>query len=249
MLRKSYLYVILTLALTLGLGNPAWAATPTDRAVQTALQQELSKSKKLTDVQVTVEDRVATLSGSVESYLDKVSAEKKARKYAALTKVVNRVEVGGATVADRQLAEKLARKLAYDRTFQGNVFDAFHLSVNNGVVTVAGYAHSYPARDSALGMVAAEKGVKGVVDRIEVLPLSSFDDRIRLAAARRIYGSSGLNKYAADPAHPIRIIVRNGNVILEGTVMNQMDRTVAGMAASGISGVFSVTNNLQVDRS
>lgn len=247
MLRKNFSYVILSLLLVLGLGNLAWAGTPTDRAVQTALQQELSK--KFNDVRVNVEDRVATLTGSVENYLDKVSAEKKARKYGAVTKVVNHIRVGGASIADRELAEKLSRKLATDRTFQGNVFDAFHLSVNDGVVSIRGYAHSYPARDSALGIVASEKGVKGVVDQIEVLPLSSFDDRIRLIAARSIYGSAALQKYAANPAHPIRIIVRNGNVILEGTVLNSMDRTVAGLAVSGVSGVFSVTNNLHVDRS
>ncbi len=247
MFRKNYSYGILALLLVLGMGNLAWAGvSPTDRAVETALQKELSK--KFTNVQVKVEDRVATLRGAVENYLDKVSAEKKARKYGALTAVVNRIEVGGPAVADRQLAEKLSRKLASDRSFQGNVFDAFHLSVQGGVVTIGGYAHTYPARDSALALVAAEKGVKGVVDKIELLPLSTYDDRIRLAAARRIYGTSGLQKYALDPAHSIRIVVRNGNVILEGAVLNSMDRTLAGLAASGISGVFTVTNNLRVDR-
>lgn len=247
MLRKSNLYGILVVLFVLGFGNLIWAASPTDHAVQTALQQELSK--KFSNVQVTVEDRKATLTGAVENYLDKVSAERKAHKYAALTGVVNRITVGGATVADQQLAETLARKLAYDRTFGGNVFDAFDLSVENGVVTVSGYAHTYPARDSALGVVASEKGVKGVVDKIEVLPLSSFDDTIRLAALRQLYGTLALQKYAGNPAHPIRIIVRNGHLILEGSVLDSADRTIAGLVASGVSGAFSVTNNLQVDRS
>ena len=117
MLRKSYSYGILALLLVLGLANAAWAASPTDRAVQVALQQELSNSNKFADVQVNVEDLVATLTGTVESYLDKTSAKRKARKYAALTKVTNLIQVAGPIVADQQLAEKLARKLAYDRTF------------------------------------------------------------------------------------------------------------------------------------
>ncbi len=237
----------IALAAFLLFANAAWAAvSPTDRAVETALQDELGK--KFAAVRVQVEDRIATLTGSVDSYLEKLSAEKKAHKYAALRSVVNRIQVAGPTVADRQLAEKLSRKLVYDRTFQGNLFDAFSLNVKNGVVTLGGYAHSYPSRDSALGMAAAEKGVKGVVDKIEVLPLSPLDDRIRIVAVRRLYGTSSLQKYALDPAHPIRIIVRNGNVMLEGSVLNPMDRTIAGLALTGITGVFSVTNNLQVPR-
>ena len=234
--------------LVLGLANAASAASPTDRAVQTAVQQELLNSKKFADVQVTVEDRTATLTGTVGRYLDKISAERKARKYAALTKVANLIQVAGPTVADQQLAEKLARKLAYDRTFQGNVFDAFHLSVKNGVVTVSGYAHTYWARNSALGLAAAEKGVKDVVDQIEVLPVSAHDDDIRVAAVRSIYGNTVLQKYALNPAHSIRIIVRNGHLTLEGAVLNSGDRTIAALAASTIGGVFSVTNNLRVER-
>ena len=248
MLRRNYSYAILALLLVLGLANAASAASPTDRAVQTAVQQELLNSKKFADVQVTVEDRTATLTGTVGRYLDKISAERKARKYAALTKVANLIQVAGPTVADQQLAEKLARKLAYDRTFQGNVFDAFHLSVKNGVVTVSGYAHTYWARNSALGLAAAEKGVKDVVDQIEVLPVSAHDDDIRVAAVRSIYGNTVLQKYALNPAHSIRIIVRNGHLTLEGAVLNSGDRTIAALAASTIGGVFSVTNNLRVER-
>ena len=248
MLRKSYSYGILALLLVLGLANAAWAVSPTDRAVQVALQQELSNSNKFADVQVNVEDLVATLTGTVESYLDKTSAKRKARKYAALTKVTNLIQVAGPIVADQQLAEKLARKLAYDRTFQGNVFDAFHLSVKNGVVTVSGYAHNYRARNSALGLTTAEKGVPDVVDQIEVLPLSRHDDGIRLAAVRSIYANPVLQKYGVNPAHSIRIIVRNGHLTLEGVVLNSGDRAIANLAVSTIGGVFSVTNNLRVER-
>ena len=191
---------------------------------------------------------MATLTGTVESYLDKTSAKRKARKYAALTKVTNLIQVAGPIVADQQLAEKLARKLAYDRTFQGNVFDAFHLSVKNGVVTVSGYAHNYRARNSALGLTTAEKGVPDVVDQIEVLPLSRHDDGIRLAAVRSIYANPVLQKYGVNPAHSIRIIVRNGHLTLEGVVLNSGDRAIANLAVSTIGGVFSVTNNLRVER-
>lgn len=246
MTRKILSNVVLAVILTLSVGSFAWAATATDNAVETALQKELSK--KFQDVRVAVADRVATLTGSVNSYLDKLSVEKTAKKYATLSRVVDRVAVAGTEVSDDRLADHLSRQLAGDRTFQGNLFDSFYLQVKDGVVTVSGYAHNYPARDSALGIVEAEKGVKGVEDKIDVLPLSLFDDGIRVAAARRIYANGSLSRYGMDPAHPIRIIVNNGNVILDGEVLNKMDKQLAEMAVLGVPGVFSVTNNLRVEK-
>ncbi len=152
-----------------------------------------------------------------------------------------------ASAADRQLAEKLARKLMYDRGSQGNVFDAFNLEVKGGLVTVRGYAHTFSSRDSALEIIASHRGVKGFVDRVEVLPASPMDDRIRERAAKRIYGAASLEKYALNPAHPIRVIVRNGHLRLEGAVLNSMDRMIAGLAVAGINGVLSVTNNLHIE--
>jgi osmotically-inducible protein OsmY len=73
-----------------------------------------------------------------------------------------------------------------------------------------------------------------------------MDDRIRLAEARAIYGAPQLNKYAIDPAKPIRITVVNGNVTLSGVVDNQADKDVANIRANGVPGVFKVVNNLQV---
>ena len=81
--------------------------------------------------------------------------------YGALNKIVNNISVGGPSVADAELANKLARKLAYDRSMQGNVFDWFTVSSQNGAVTVAGYAHNPMARDSALAEVASTTGVNG----------------------------------------------------------------------------------------
>jgi osmotically-inducible protein OsmY len=91
--------------------------------------------------------------------------------------------------------------------------------------------------------------VKDVVDNIEVAPVSPMDDRIRLATARAVYGAPQLNKYAIDPAKPIRITVVNGTVTLSGMVDNQADKDVANIRANGVPGVFKVINNLQVEGS
>jgi hyperosmotically inducible protein len=92
-------------------------------------------------------------------------------------------------------------------------------------------------------------GVQRVINNIEVLPLSSFDDSIRIRTFRAIYRTGGLYRYnlGANPA--IHIIVDRGRVTLEGLVSNETDKQLAYMAASGVSGVFSVTNNLQAESS
>jgi len=91
------------------------------------------------------------------------------------------------------------------------------------------------------------EGVEKVVNNLEVLPLSPNDDRIRRAAYRAIYGNSVLSQYQMRAVPPIHIIVKNGNITLEGVVAREMDKTVAGMQANGVHGAFSVTNNLVVE--
>jgi osmotically-inducible protein OsmY len=73
-----------------------------------------------------------------------------------------------------------------------------------------------------------------------------MDDRLRVEVARKVYGYPSLNKYAINPANPIRITVINGHVILSGVVDSESDKNVAGIQANTVPGVFSVTNNLQV---
>jgi len=84
------------------------------------------------------------------------------------------------------------------------------------------------------------------VEEIEVDPASIMDDRTRLEVARAVYGFPTLNKYAIDPAKPIRISVQNGNVELYGMVDSQSDKDTAYLRANGVAGVFSVKNYLQV---
>jgi hyperosmotically inducible periplasmic protein len=88
--------------------------------------------------------------------------------------------------------------------------------------------------------------VRNVINDVRVDPLSPMDDRSRLQLFRTIYGFPSLNKYAMDPAKPIRISVENGNVTLYGVVDSQMDKDVAGIRANSVPGIFRVTNDLQV---
>jgi hyperosmotically inducible protein len=90
--------------------------------------------------------------------------------------------------------------------------------------------------------------VEKVVNNIEVLPVSPNDDRLRIAAYRAIYGHSNLNRYALQAVPPIHIIVRNGELTLEGVVASESDKNIANIQANGVSGVFKVTNNLRIEQ-
>ena len=97
-----------------------------------------------------------------------------------------------------------------------------------------------------MALAATFPGVKDVVEEIEVDPVSVMDDQTRMAVARAVYGHPALNKYAVDPAKPIRISVQSGHVELYGMVDSQADKEIAFIRANGVSGVFSVKNYIQV---
>jgi len=240
-------FLVLTAALfaaVLTHSSVAAAAEPQD--VTAAVHAKLDKSQ-YKDVQVNVDaNGVATLTGTVNLYEYKFDADKNVHKVKGVTAVRNDIQVSGPVIADNQLEKSLGEKLAYDRVGYGNVFDAITLQVQNGVVTLGGSALDYPSRDSALGVVSTTPGVKDVVDQITVDPLSPMDDQIRIQVARAVYGFPSLNRYAIDPAKPIRIAVQNGNVALYGVVDSEADKDAAYIRANGVPGVFSVKNYLQV---
>ncbi len=129
------------------------------------------------------------------------------------------------------------------------VFDNLAFQVNGYHVALIGQVTRPTLKTDAEHVVKKIEGVESITNRIEVLPLSPNDDRIRLAVYRAVYGQSVLNRYALGANPPIHIIVKNGNVALEGVVANKMDRNIAGIQANGVPGVFSVTNNLKVEKS
>jgi hyperosmotically inducible protein len=247
--------VLLSGLLLLGVAANSQAQTatqttsPADEQIRADVAKALS-NKRFANVTVSVASGIVTLGGTVDLYSDKQDADNRAHHRKNVLGVENQIAVAGPQVEDAVLRDKLAGKLAYDRVGYGTTaFNALTISVQNGVVTLGGVAYGPPDKDSALSLVANYPGVKDVVDNIEVAPTSPMDDRIRIAEARAIYGASQLNRYSLDPAKPIRITVVNGNVTLSGVVDNQGDKDVAGIRASGVSGVFKVTNNLQVANS
>lgn len=227
------------------LSSGAVAAAQQDNSAASAAAAKLTKSQ-FKDVKVAVDNGIATLTGTVSLYEYKADAEKRVLRAKGVTAVRNLIEVAGPAISDKALQNKLVEELMYDRVGYGNAFNAISVRVQNGVVTLGGHARTYMDRDSALALVSTTAGVKDVVSEIEVDPVSLMDDQIRMAVARAVYGYPSLNKYAIDPAKPIRISVQNGHVALYGMVDSQGDKDTAFLRANGVPGVFSVKNYLQV---
>ena len=126
------------------------------------------------------------------------------------------------------------------------VFDNLAYRVDGNTVTLLGQVTRPTLKSDAENVVKRIEGVERVDNQIQVLPLSSVDDGIRLATYRAIYGHPGLDRYALQAVPPIHIIVANGNVTLDGVVDSQADKDLAAIRANTVPGVFKVTNNLQV---
>jgi hyperosmotically inducible protein len=129
-----------------------------------------------------------------------------------------------------------------------DVFDNIEFHVDGSKVTLMGQVTRPTLKSDAEAAVKGIEGVERVNNQIEVLPLSPNDDRLRPAAYRAIYGYSRLRRYALPVIKPIRIIVKNGNLTLEGIVDTESDKYLVYIRANGVHGIFSVTNNLRLEK-
>lgn len=126
------------------------------------------------------------------------------------------------------------------------VFDNIEYQVNGNTVTLLGQVVLPTLKSDAENVVKHIEGVQHVDNKIEVLPTSPMDDRLRMSLFHAIYGYPALEKYAMGVQKPIRIIVKNGHVTLEGIVDSDADKNMAGMRANTVPGIFSVDNHLHV---
>ena len=129
------------------------------------------------------------------------------------------------------------------------VFDWLQYSVqNDGTVVLSGEVVRPTTKSDAEGRVKDIDGVRGVVNQIQVLPLSPNDDRLRRALYRAIYNfNSPLFRYATQSVPPIHLIVDRGHATLKGVVANRSDAQLAYIRARGVPGLFSVKNELVVE--
>ena len=153
-------------------------------------------------------------------------------------------------------------------TYYG-VFDFLTYSVERGTVTLMGYGYRGDFAKEAERAVKRVAGVDEVANKIETLPASQNDDRIRWATFYSIYTDAFLSRYAPGGEmaarydamqfarfpgmqpigrYPIHIVVRNGRVMLLGVVDSESDRTTVGFRAREIPQVFAVENELMVEK-
>jgi hyperosmotically inducible protein len=158
----------------------------------------------------------------------------------------------GMSLAQNQISEKSIQRIQKEVRHEllmlpyFGVFDNIAYKVDGYNVTLIGQVTRPTLRSDAERVVKGIEGVEKVDNQIEVLPPSSMDDQLRRRLYRAIYGFPSLQKYSMGVQQPIRIIVKSGRVTLEGVVDNEADKNTAGIRANGVSGIFSVTNNLQV---
>jgi hyperosmotically inducible periplasmic protein len=130
-----------------------------------------------------------------------------------------------------------------------SVFDNLSFQVQGSKVILMGQVVRPSLKSDAGNVVKNIEGVSSVENNIEVLPPSNMDDQLRRALFRAIYSEPQLSRYAQSAVPSIHIIVKNGNVALEGVADNETDKNLAGLRANGVPNVFSVKNNLVVNAS
>ena len=213
------------------------------------LQDKIYHSKVFNHGQVTttLENGVATLTGTVDNLGAKLDAEKAARKAEGVKQVVNNIQVRADDVSEKQIVEKARHEILMYYAY--GIFDNINLAAQGDKLIVSGQV-TEPFKKSDIGnFLTRVRGVAEVENSLEVLPLSNFDDRLRFQVARAIYGDPFFVRYGARSLPPIHIVVKNGNVALEGAVATKLDSAKAEMAARTAGLSFSVVNNLHVDRS
>jgi hyperosmotically inducible periplasmic protein len=197
------------------------------------------------NVKVQVSNGTVTLEGTVASAYHRRQAEIAARGVDGVRQVENRLEVRGETdVAPQEVADRVASAIRGSVYF--DLFDWVEGSVQDGIVTLRGWVRE-PWRKNEYGELAqGVAGVREVRNEIEPLPVSSFDDQLRISIARAIYGHPTFTRHANRAMPPIHIVVNNGEVWLKGQVNSELERTQAGMLARQTQ-AFQIHNDLQVE--
>ena len=128
-----------------------------------------------------------------------------------------------------------------------SVFDNLAYRVQGDQVILEGQVTRPTLKSDAQNVVKGLEGVSSVTNNIEVLPPSPMDDQLRRALYRTLYGDASLSKYSWSAVPSIHIIVKNGNVTLEGVVDTESDKNLAEIRAKSVPNVFSVKNNLRLE--
>lgn len=219
----------------------------TDSMIKTIVEYRLIREnlQQGNNIKVQVDDHVVRLNGTVRSAAELRRAEKAARGVDDVDKVENQLRVATAARADQRVADEVSKAIRSFAFF--DIFDWVEGDVKNGVVTLRGAVRE-PWRKEDYGRLAEDiEGVQSVRNEIRALPLSNYDDQIRISAARQLYGDPRFVRYANRSLPPIHIIVENGKIWLKGNVANRLERQLAETIVRSNVMSFEVINDLAVD--
>lgn len=238
------LVLVCTTALPTG-ASAADGAGISDSTVKILVERELARrGLAKSGIEVEADDHIVTLSGTVSTLAEREKIERAAGGAYAVARVVNNLVIGSAG-SDQEIAEAVRKSIVTHPDY--DVFDWIEGQVTNGVVTLSGSVREPWRKNDFEKRVMNIAGVAGIENQIKALPLSNYDDQLRLRAARIIYGSSTLNRYALGANPPIHVIVENGRVVLKGIVASKLDRQVAESLVRTNLLAFEVRNELQIE--
>lgn len=220
-------------------------STPDDATLTAAVTKRL-RDANFNSVAVAVNNHMAILSGTVDRLAKAERAAAIAKKTHGVMTVENDIRVQ-ASRSDEQIAADLTHQIRMFPFY--DIFDYVTGEVKDGVVTLHGAVHLPQRYNDYANIAKSVSGVTAVKNELEVLPNSFFDDQIRVRVARAIYGSPDLRtRYGFQALPPIHIIVKNGDVRLEGVVANALDKQLVERAARFAGTYFGLEDNLQVEQ-
>jgi hyperosmotically inducible periplasmic protein len=225
-------------------GNVSYPATMAQ--IQSKLNHLGLENAKHGNVQVEFQNGVAVLTGTVESVGVKSDVEKAIAKAAGVNSVVDKITVDTSDATPQLIAQQ-ARHDILTYPFY-TIFDNIELKLEGNNLTVSGQVTEPFKKSDIANFLSHLRGVTGFENDLEVLPTSQMDDQIRRAVARAIYRDPFFVNYGNQALPPIHIIVKNGNVTLDGVVDTAMARTKAEMDARFAATYFGLTNNLRLEQ-
>jgi len=238
---------VVLVVLSPGHAFAATQANPSDTTVKEHVEQHL-ESQHLRDVgnyQITVANHTITLTGEVPTLNTIRRVQQAVRKADETLGIDNRLTVTPWTGTDEELAGEVRKSIVTYAFF--DIFDWVSGTVENGTVHLTGEVREPWRRNDYEYRVADIPGVRAIENTIRELPLSRYDDEVRVSAARAIYRNPHFLKYAYRANPPIHIVVENGTVRLEGRVLNGFESQLAESAVRNDVLSFTVTNNLETD--
>ncbi len=221
------------------------SARQTDQTIRVDVEERLTRNglTEGNDLEVLVDDHIVFLEGSVQSLDQKRRVAGAAMAVEGVSGVMNHLDIRR-DGSDQEIADDVGSKI---RTYAFyDIYDWIDGEVNDGVVTLSGRVRDSGRQQGYEARVEAISGVTQIQNEIEVLPQSTFDDELRIAATRRIYNHPEFLQYTFQAHPPIHIVVENGRISLEGFVATELERRLAETALFGLD-AFEIVNNLMTD--